>query len=140
RGAEIDAVNDFWAPPLVFAASYGHPETVKLLLARGANPDSEKALYSAQTQGFTTIVEMLKKAMPARPPIEEHHSEMDDAVKSGDRGKVEALLGHGTDPDDVLHLAVTDGPADIVKFLLEQAADPNLIIEPDMPVLFEAVQ
>ena len=53
--------------PLIEATWYNHPETVKLLLAKGANPNAKKSdgvspLAIAKGKGYHEIAEMLKTA------------------------------------------------------------------------------
>ena len=57
RGADIHAWND---QALYWAAWNGHPETVKLLLDRGAKfMLNDNALYSAAKYGHTETVKLL---------------------------------------------------------------------------------
>ena len=44
---------------LVVAAREGHTAIVEMLLARGADPNQERALFWASREGHTEIVEML---------------------------------------------------------------------------------
>jgi ankyrin repeat protein len=59
KGADVHAEKD---EALRRASMLGHTETVKLLLAKGANPLADGAMIWAREKGHTDIVKELRKA------------------------------------------------------------------------------
>ena len=66
RSADVNAASHNGTTALMAAAYHGHVETVKLLLAAGANPNAERdedtALKFAKEQGHGEIVASLRAA------------------------------------------------------------------------------
>ena len=106
HGADIDATTrETSSTALMWALAAPHPEIVRLLLARGADPTIET------TPGFTPLM---------------------FAARNGDIEMAEALIATGVDINapsgdgtHVLPFAIVAGRAAFAQFLLEQGAEPN---------------
>ena len=106
HGADVNAVTaETRSTALMWAIAAPHPDAVRLLLERGADPTLETAA------GFTPLM---------------------FATRNGDVATGRALLAAGVDVNapgsdgtHVLPLAVIAGQAAFAHFLLEQGADPD---------------
>ena len=117
--------------PLALAAFFGHPQTVKLLLARGAdvgqaarNPMKIQALHSAVTNSFETVKMLVDAGAPVNAKQDKGWAPLHEAVNRGDVEMTRYLLAHGADPkqqnDDgksAIGLAADKGNQDILKLL-----------------------
>jgi len=117
--------------PLALAAFFGHPQTVKLLLARGAdvgqaarNPMKIQALHSAVTNSFETVKMLVDAGAPVNAKQDKGYTPLHEAVNRGDAEMTRYLLAHGADPkqqnDDgksAIGLAADKGNQDILKLL-----------------------
>jgi ankyrin repeat protein len=102
--------------PLKNAASGGHIEIVKLLLARGADPNLREesiaprghALYAAVVGGHYDIVQLLLDhgAYP-NPEVESSADALSRALSKGDQRMVELLCSYGA--ARAVHLLAYDG-------------------------------
>lgn len=131
--------SDGWTT-LGAAVNNGHVDTVGLLLEAGADINNTDAwgrtpLMRAAWEGRTAMVRLLlqKGADPKRLGREATHNALCLAVKSRDRQTVDALLEAGLtinerSPNGMspLYSAVVDNNAQMVRYLLEKGADPNL--------------
>lgn len=123
RGADVNTVHHNEHGPmsvLYGAAGVAHdPETTRLLLARGANPDDGESVYHAVEAEDTTCLELL---LAAGATVRDTNA-LANAI--GDPLKVRVLLEHGdlrpSDPE--LRDALLDArvPA-VVKLLIEHGA------------------
>ena len=131
--------------PLLHHAAVGHPDTVRMLLDRGAHPHERNAFgrtaifHAARTGNVATArVLLLRGADP-------HWSKYDEPAVLFGEGEpslhlavrfpemVELLLEHGADPDGrmritretPLHLAAVRCEAKSLALLLARGADPN---------------
>lgn len=124
------------AGPLRDAAMAGDTETLRELLAEGADPDEAgqaTPLYFACQRGHLAAVEVLiahgadvNRLAPWGGPL---HA----ASRSGNTAIVELLIGSGADPNLLggennrtpLHDAARAGAAEVVRLLVRHGADPN---------------
>lgn len=122
--------------PLRNAAANGHIEIVRLLLARGANPNLREegvaprghALYSAAANGHYEIAELLLEhgAFP-NPEVESSADALSRAISNGDERMIELLCRHGAARN--VELMAYDG--DVRTAAAVFAADPRRADDPD---------
>jgi ankyrin repeat protein len=117
--------------PLALAAFFGHPQTVKLLLARGAdvgqaarNPMKIQALHSAVTNSFETVKMLVDAGAPVNAKQDKGWAPLHEAANRGDVEMTRYLLAHGADPkqqnDDgksPIGIAAEKGNQDILRLL-----------------------
>ncbi|MGH9260252.1 MAG: ankyrin repeat domain-containing protein, partial [Acidimicrobiales bacterium] len=92
--------------PVGLAAFFGHPETVRLLLARGAdvtvvarNPMRVQALHSAvASRNLETVRLLLEAGAPVNDKQQEGWTPLHAAVHNGNAEMVGLLVAHGADP------------------------------------------
>ncbi|MGW5388249.1 ankyrin repeat domain-containing protein [Nocardia sp. NPDC003963] len=141
-GADPDKRDSYGTTPLYRAAVQGYAETVRLLLAHGADPhlpggadDEGLPLCAAACWNHTGVVEALLAAGADPDLPEPPHPEQTGpgtppllwAVRNGHRETVELLLAAGADPDipgTPLTIAARRGGLGIVRSLLSHGADP----------------
>jgi ankyrin repeat protein len=134
-GANINAQNAAGGTALMEAVYNNHPETVKLLLEKGADPDLRKkdgATALGFAQKYPPIVEILKAKGAKVTSNLALDIELMVAANKGDLAKVKSLVEQGAYPNyhneggsTPLIEAVYGGHAEVVKYLLEKGADPN---------------
>ena len=93
--------------PLLFAAREGDTESVRLLLAAGADVNDAaasgtSALVVAAHSGHGALAAFLIEAGADPGAADAGYGALHAAVLRGDAGLVRALLAHGADPDAVL--------------------------------------
>ena len=182
-GADIHATSDVWsqvmaAPPhsqpeykreiphggntaLMFAARGGALETVRVLIAAGADVDDTDAWGVSATTvathaGFTEVVELLLEAGADANAAEAGFAAIHPAVMRQDERLVAALLEHGADPNATLGtwtpirrssrdfnfapplvgatpfwLAARFAAPSIMRILVEHGADPAFVHHAD---------
>ncbi|MGH7676236.1 MAG: ankyrin repeat domain-containing protein [Gemmatimonadales bacterium] len=92
--------------PLGLAAFFGHTETVRLLLARGAdvtvvarNPMRVQSLHSAvASRNLETVRLLLEAGAPVNDKQQEGWTPLHAAVHNGNAEMVGLLVAHGADP------------------------------------------
>jgi uncharacterized protein len=102
----LNAYNSDGFFPLGLAAFFGHPETVKLLVARGAdlaqvarNPMKIQALHAGAASKNTEVVTLLVAAgAPVGTAQQGGFTPLHAAAMNGDLEMAKALLGKGADP------------------------------------------
>lgn len=141
---EVGSKDEYGRTALSLAVIGGHEAIVKILLARGAKPDSslhygsggyETLLMTAARKGYKGIVKLLldNGAKVDSEDKAHHHAPLHLAVAGGHEDIVEQLLDRGADVDseDIenrtpLLLAAGMGHGDIVNLLLDKGADVEL--------------
>jgi ankyrin repeat protein len=112
------------------AASYGNEAVVKLLLEKGAEPESEDSdgrtsLLRAAENGHKAVVELLlEKGAKPEPEASDSQTPLSLAAKNGHEAVVQLLLEKGAgDGWTPLLGAVGNGHEAVVKLLLENSAE-----------------
>ncbi len=118
--------------PLGLAAFFGHPETVQLLLARGAdvtqvarNAMKVQALHAAAAGRHFAVVKLLVEAgAPVNTTQQEGWTPLQEAVQHADLEMTRYLLAHGADPKQqndagksAVGMAAEAGNVEILKLL-----------------------
>ena len=117
--------------PLALAAFFGHPETVALLLARGAdvtqatrNPMRLQALHSAVTASFESVKLLVEAGAPVNAAQQKGWTPLHEAVNRNDQEMTRYLLAHGADPrqqneegKSAIGLAADKGLLELLKVL-----------------------
>jgi ankyrin repeat protein len=133
--ALVNAYSNDGFYPLGLAAFFGHPETVRLLLARGAdvsqaarNPMRVQALHAgAASKSFEVVQLLVEAGAPVNAQQDKGWAPLHEAVRQGSEPMVRLLLAHGADPklqnDDgksAIGLAADEGKPAILKLLKGQ--------------------
>lgn len=139
-GAAVNLADNFKFTALHAAAEAGCLEIVRLLLENGADPviadeQQRSPLYHAADMGHTDIINLLLRYRPladhlTHPLI----TPLSMAVMGGHIEAIKALLAAGEDinfrsPADgttVLHFAAESGHVDMINFLVQSGADPDV--------------
>ena len=121
--------------PLGLAAFFGHPETVRLLLARGAdvaqvarNPMRIQAIHAAVAGRSREAMELVVEAgAPINAQQHQGWTALHEAVHQKDLELTRYFLAHGADPKvqndegkSAIGLAAEQGSTDILKLLKGQ--------------------
>lgn len=134
--SQINAYSNDGFYPLGLAAFFDHPDTVKLLIARGAdlqqvarNPMKVQPLNAAVAGHSTASVRALVEAgAPIDPQQQEGWTPLHGAVHQGNIEMTKYLLAHGADlkiqneqGKNAIGLAADKGNLDMLKLLKGQA-------------------
>ncbi|KAL9123429.1 MAG: hypothetical protein Q9187_000030 [Circinaria calcarea] len=136
KEVDIDAKTYIGTTALMRAASYGHSELVRMLLAEGADPTKANwygtSLHCAAEAGqCKAIKELLKTGMDIDMKDDFGRTALHCAAQEGHISAVHVLLEYGADPfarDEEgmapIHYAAEGGYEEIVSWLLDYGADP----------------
>ena len=130
-GALVNAYSSDGFFPLGLAAFFGHPDTVQLLLARGAdvaqvarNPMRVQALHSAVTGSFDSVRLLVEAGAPVNAKQHLGWTPLHEAVNRNDLEMTRYLLAHGADPrlqndegKSAIGLAADKGFGEVLKLL-----------------------
>lgn len=145
RGADATAENNYGIHPLHLACLNGNPGFVRALLDAGANPnasvyDGETALLTAARTGDAESVRLLIVA-GANVDAKERNGQTAAmwAAAAGHKEVVQVLIDAGADFDTPLKrsgftpffFAVREGQTGVVRLLLANGADVNLVMHPE---------
>jgi len=117
--------------PLALAAFFGFPETVQVLLARGAdasqvarNPMKVQALHSAVTGSFESVQLLVEAGAPVNGKQDKGWTPLHEAVNRNDLEMTRYLVEHGADPrlqndegKSAIGLAADKGLVEVLKVL-----------------------
>ncbi len=130
--SQVNAYSGDGFYPLGLAAFFGHADTVRLLIARGAdlaqvarNPMRVQALHSAAAGRSLEAVRLLVEAgAPVNAKQEKGWAPLHEAVLSRDLEMTRLLLAHGADPKQqndegksAIGIAAEQGDQAILKLL-----------------------
>ena len=134
--SQLNAYSNDGFYPLGLAAFFGHPETVRLLIARGAdlaqvarNPMRVQPLNAAVAGRSMDVVRLLVDAgAPIDPQQQEGWTPLHGAVHQGNLEMTKYLLAHGANPKlqngngkNAIGLAADAGNLEILKLLKGQS-------------------
>lgn len=130
--ALLNAYNSDGFFPLGLAAFFGHPETVRMLVERGAdvaqvarNPMKIQPLHAAAASKKAEVVKILVDAgAPVNGQQQEGWAPLHEAAKSNNLDMARALLARGADPkltndkgQSAIGLAADAGHIEMLKLL-----------------------
>lgn len=127
RGADVNQANAFGKTLLMYAAHYNQPESARILLEQGANPNAvtvipeDDCYYSITTRNMTALHYAARYASPAL---------------------VRLLVGNGAEPFIQAHRAEEEGstPLDwLHRYTAANAEEPNPNIAPAQVAEVEAL-
>lgn len=136
-GADVNWQAEKSSPPLMLSIHGLHTETIKYLLAKGADPNIKSKLTNitplmlAMHSERKDLIDALIKAGADLNPPKAFETPLSFAVKKGQTEMVAYLLKEGADPNSSkfsypLLIAVLNKNVPIVKMLLEAGADINI--------------
>ncbi|NNE37626.1 MAG: hypothetical protein HKN08_04910, partial [Gammaproteobacteria bacterium] len=128
---------------LMWAISFGHPDTARLLIENGADVNASSKMLDEDFQPLVLDgygADVLGTARGGYTPLM-------FAARAGDTATVNLLLSHGADINAVanedgpaLVIAAAAGHEDLALYLLEQGSDPNLADANGMTTLHYALR
>ncbi|XP_077985257.1 ankyrin repeat, SAM and basic leucine zipper domain-containing protein 1-like [Glandiceps talaboti] len=143
KGVPVDSILKTGWTALMYAASFGSSDVVKLLLDRGADPNFHKDRYTVlmsacscnkedESLVLNCVTELLQHGAHANAHDRYHMTPLMYASKFGYPSVVQKLINHqaGVDKQDIrgwtaLIWAASKGQTHVTKVLLQSNADPN---------------
>lgn len=109
------------------AAMLGYPDVLRLLLERGANPNTDRGFGSALTAAFTAMngLALLGRSDEPSPEKRARALEVVRALAAA-KADLNAMVRRGPRAVSCLMMAAEAGAADVVQILLAGGADPNV--------------
>ena len=152
----VHAVNDNDRNPLHYAAREGHPDTVRLLLDKGA--DVDRTIYPnremtrprtlADARRHDDVVAVIDEFKTSVAPSASSRGEkLCETARSADPDRMRELLAAGTDNIDdtdlhgrtALHWAAEAGYLAVARTLLDHGADPDARDRSDLTPIHRAL-
>jgi ankyrin repeat protein len=134
-GADPNAGGGYYKSPLLAAINKGHKQMVPILLEAGADPNTPGALLKAIAIGDVQLVKLLLKAGAAGTTVGALHYaifaqslEILDLLLNIPGQNINAMFEDGSTniAGTPLQVASSINVVDMVRYLLEKKADPNM--------------
>lgn len=135
---DVDTKDEDGETPLIHATRQGHIDTVKYMIACGANPDARSELgatalhHAAGTGNMELLRYLLSQGVDVNSPSDAG-TPLIWAAGHGEQEAVKILLEHNSDPnaetdDDITPLlsAVAAGSFPCLELLIKAGANPNV--------------
>jgi ankyrin repeat protein len=135
RGANVNAIADSGATPLLFACKDGKIEIATYLIEQGATvTNAERSVAWAAWRGYSNVVALLlSKGAPVDRPVKEMGTPLQRAIEGGLVDMVRFLVKNGAAINRIneggathIQTAVRWGNLETVKFLLDAGAEVNV--------------
>lgn len=141
EGADPDSKDKSGKTLLMYSVEEKWPEVIELLLKKGADANAKDrdgwtAMMHAALENQTELLKVFEQAGVKMPYSGNKKHDLLVAVLAGDREKAAALLGQGVDINStyrfkspLLNYAIKKNDQDMIKFLIDRKANPNLANE-----------
>jgi uncharacterized protein len=129
EGANVNADTGEGRTPLIVAAMSSHPEAVKVLLERGADPSKQAedpAIGNALTAAFFSSNGTELTGLADEPDARKHEAALEVLrLLAATKADLNLLVRRGPTNMTVLMIAARAGALDATQVLLKAGADPN---------------